>query len=99
MRKISEIIGKRSANVTGEVTIEVNSSKQQLKTPYSESKAVHGESGGEINRDEVPVAFQQYVQQYFEQFRKQGAPAKGTGKDTAPKDSSVATSAPPPPSQ
>jgi hypothetical protein len=76
MGKISEIIGKRSANVTGEVTIEVNSSKQQLKTPYADSRASHGESGGEINRDEVPVAFQQYVQQYFEQVRKQAAPAK-----------------------
>src|SRR5207245_1661713 len=84
MGKISEIIGKRSANVTGEVTVEVNSSKQQLKTPYSVSKAAHGESGGEINRDEVPVAFQEYVQQYFEQVRKQAAPAKGTGKNAAP---------------
>jgi hypothetical protein len=98
MGKISEIIGKRSANVTGEVTIEVNSSKQQLKTPYSDSKAAHGESGGEINRDEVPVAFQQYVQQYFEQVRKQGAPAKGAGKSPspAPNNSPAAPSVPPP---
>jgi len=63
MGKISEIIGKRSANVTGEVTIEVNSSKQQLRTQYSDSAATHKEAGGEINRDEVPAAFQQYVQQ------------------------------------
>jgi hypothetical protein len=101
MGKISEIIGKRSANVTGEVTVEVNTSKQQLKTPYSESKASHGESGGEINRDEVPVAFQQYVQQYFEQLRKQPAPTKGTGKSSlAPaKDISAAPAVPPPPTQ
>ena len=39
MGKISEIIGKRSANVSGEVTVEVNSSKQQIRTQYSESKA------------------------------------------------------------
>ncbi len=96
MGKISEIIGKRSANVTGEVTIEVNSSKQQLKTPYSESKAVHGESGGEINRDEVPVAFQQYVQQYFEQVRKQAAPAKGAGKGPAAKEPASAPVTQPP---
>ena len=38
MGKISEIIGKRSANVSGEVTVEVNSSKQQIRTPYSESQ-------------------------------------------------------------
>ncbi len=71
MGKISEIIGKRIANVTGEMTIEVQSSKQQLRTPYSQKSAVHTSAGGEINRDEVPVVFQHYVQQYFEQVRKQ----------------------------
>lgn len=79
MGKISEIIGKRSANVSGEVTVEVNSSKQPIRTPYSDTKAAHGESGGEINRDEVPPALQQYVQQYFEQVRK-AAPVKAPGK-------------------
>jgi hypothetical protein len=70
MGKISEIIGKRSANVTGEVMVEVASGKQQLRTQYSQRKATHVESGGEINRDEVPLAYQQYVQQYFEEIRK-----------------------------
>jgi hypothetical protein len=28
------------------------------------------EVGGEINRDEVPLAYQQDVQQYFAQMRK-----------------------------
>jgi hypothetical protein len=74
MGKISEIIGKRSANVTGEITVEVPSSQQRLQTPYSESHATHADAGGEISRDEVPVIFQQYVQQYFEQIRKQPAP-------------------------
>jgi hypothetical protein len=70
MGKISEIIGKRAANVSGEVMVEVASGKQQLKTQYSLRKASHGEAGGEINRDEVPLAYQQYVQQYFEEVRK-----------------------------
>jgi hypothetical protein len=99
MGKISEIIGKRSANVTGEVTIEVNSSKQQLKTAYSDSKAAHGEAGGEINRDEVPVALQQYVQQYFEQVRKQPAPGKGTGKSAGAQPKEPAPGAQSPPTQ
>jgi hypothetical protein len=73
MGKISEIIGKRSANVTGEITVEVPSSQQQLHTPYSQTSAAHADAGGEISRDEVPVIFQQYVQQYFEQVRKQPA--------------------------
>jgi hypothetical protein len=70
MGKISEIIGKRAASVTGEVMVEVASGKQQLKTQYSDRKATHVEAGGEINRDEVPLAYQQYVQQYFEEIRK-----------------------------
>ena len=73
MGKISEIIGKRAANVSGEVMVEVASGKQQLKTQYSERSANHAEAGGEINRDEVPLAYQQYVQQYFEEIRKEPA--------------------------
>ncbi|HZT30423.1 MAG TPA: hypothetical protein VFA33_11095 [Bryobacteraceae bacterium] len=84
MGKISEIIGKRSANVSGEVTVEVQSSNQQLKTPYAQKSVHHAESGGEINRDEVPVVLQPYVQQYFEQVRKT-APASGdAGSRTRP---------------
>jgi len=83
MGKISEIIGKRSANMTGEVMVEVGSGKQQLKTQYSQKRATHSEAGGEINRDEVPLAYQQYVQQYLEEIRKLPAttpkPKKPTG--------------------
>jgi hypothetical protein len=71
MGKISEIIGKRAANVSGEVTVEVENSNRQLRTPYAQRDAHHIQAGGEINRDEVPVALQAYVQQYFEQVRKQ----------------------------
>jgi hypothetical protein len=73
MGKISEIIGKRAANVSGELTVEVENSNPQLRTPYAQRDAHHAEAGGEINRDEVPVALQAYVQQYFEQVRKQAA--------------------------
>jgi hypothetical protein len=74
MNKISEIIGKRSATVTGEVTVEVQSTSQELQTPYAQKHAQHTEAGAEIGRDEVPVALQSYVEQYFEQVRK---PAPG----------------------
>ena len=79
MGKISEIIGKRAANVTGELTVEVENSNQQLRTPYAQRDAHHTGAGGEINRDEVPVALQAYVQQYFEQVRKQAARKRGAG--------------------
>jgi len=85
MGKISEIIGKRAANISGEVMVEVSSGKQQLKTQYSQRDAKHAEAGGEINRDEVPLAYQQYVQQYFEEIRKE-PPAKAK-PDAKSKDS------------
>ena len=69
MGKISEILGKRQKDVTGEMMIEVSSGKQQLKTSYSGQTAAHKEAGGEINRDEVPLIYQQYVEKYFDQIR------------------------------
>ncbi|MGA1995706.1 MAG: hypothetical protein ABSH45_07990 [Bryobacteraceae bacterium] len=75
MGKITEIIGKRSANLTGEATVEVKSTTQQLHTQYAQRSAQHVQTGSSISRDEVPVALQAYVVQYFEQVRKQPAPA------------------------
>ena len=71
MGKITEILGKRSANLTGEATVEVQSTSQQLKTAYAPGAAQHGQSGGEIDRDEIPVAIEPFVQEYFKQARKQ----------------------------
>jgi hypothetical protein len=80
MGKISEILGKRSANLTGEATVEVQSTSQQLRTPYASSSAQHTQAGAEIRRDEVPVALQPMVQQYFEQIRKAAATTNTTKK-------------------
>jgi hypothetical protein len=74
MGKISEIFGKRSQNISGEATVEVQNTAQQLRTPYAQRGAQHTQGGAEINRDEVPVALQGYVEQYFEQVRKQKKP-------------------------
>ncbi|MCU1335288.1 MAG: hypothetical protein JWO19_869 [Bryobacterales bacterium] len=84
MGQISEVLGKRSATVTGEVMVEVGSTKQQLKTPWADRQAGHTESGGEIHRDEVPLIFQPFVERYFEEIRKtpQAAkPAPGASKN------------------
>jgi len=75
MGKISEILGKRSANITGEATVEVQSTSQTLHTPYAQRTTEHTQGGAQISRDEIPVSLQPYVQQYFEQVRKQAAPA------------------------
>lgn len=74
MGKISEILGKRSAAVSGEVMVEVGSSKQQLKTPWQQQQANHTNAGGEIHRDEVPLSEQPFVEKYFEEIRKAAPP-------------------------
>lgn len=71
MGKITELIGKRSATVTGESTVEVQNTSQQLHTAYVQRGAEHQQSGAQIDRDEIPVALQPYVEQYFDQVRKQ----------------------------
>jgi len=73
MGKISELIGRRSQTLTGEVMVEVTSGKQQLRTPYSQQQAVHAEAGGEIHRDEIPLIYHGYVERYYEQLRRQAA--------------------------
>jgi hypothetical protein len=70
MGKISEIIGKRSATVSGETSVEVQSGNQALHTAYSNTRAAHSETDGDVTRDEIPVALQGFVQQYFTEVRK-----------------------------
>jgi hypothetical protein len=71
MGKINEQYIQRQAKITGEMMVEVPSNKKQdLTTPYTQSDAAHTEGGGQIHRDQVPLIYQQYVQQYFEQVRK-----------------------------
>jgi hypothetical protein len=82
MGKISELLGKRSANLQGEVMVEVGQTKQQLKTQWTSRDASHSDPGGEIHRDEVPLMYQEFVERYFEEIRKTpegGARAKGKG--------------------
>ena len=76
MGKISEVLGKRSATVTGEMMVEVESTKQTLKTAFTQQQAKHAEAGGEIHRDEVPLIFQPFVERYFEEIRKTPQAAK-----------------------
>ncbi len=79
MGKISELIGKRSEQVTGESMIDVQSGNQKLpQTAYKVGckAATHGEGIGEVSRDEIPLSVQAYVQEYFQQVRKPAKNAK-----------------------
>jgi hypothetical protein len=65
MGKISVILGKRSENLTGNATVEAVSGNQTLVTPYAGARDAHTESNAAIDRDEVPVGLEDYVQRYF----------------------------------
>lgn len=71
MGKLAEIIGKRSANLTGDITVETSSTNQQLRTQYSGRMGEHADLGGEINRDEIPVMYREYVREYMQLVHKQ----------------------------
>jgi hypothetical protein len=76
MGRIAEIIGKRSASVSGEMTVE-KSSSQQLQTQYSHQVGRHQDLGGEINRDEIPPEYREYVRAYMNEVHKQAESANG----------------------
>jgi hypothetical protein len=56
--------------------VENPSGKQHLETDYSGRLAQHTDSGGEINRDEIPLMYQQYVREYMSQVRRQATQHK-----------------------
>ena len=70
MGKLAEVLGKRSANLTGDMSVETPSGNQQLKTEYSNRQGSHVGSTGEINRNEVPARYRDYLREYMEQVRK-----------------------------
>jgi hypothetical protein len=78
MGKLAEIIGKRSQDISGEMMVETPSGKQQLATEYSKKVGQHADRGGEIERDEIPVMFQEYVREYMDRIHRQ-PPSKADG--------------------
>jgi hypothetical protein len=82
--KISELFGKRAENVTGDVMIEVGTTRQQLKTPLAQRAAAHNEAGSEIHRDQVPLEYEPFVQRYFDQVRSAPASPPKPASSTAP---------------
>jgi hypothetical protein len=71
MGRLAEIIGKRSASITGEMTVEKSSRTQQLETQYSQRTGHHADLGGEINRDEIPFEYRDYIREYMTEIHKQ----------------------------
>jgi hypothetical protein len=75
MGKISIILGKRSENITGRADLEATSGRPELKTGYEARQAEHRKVAATAQRDQIPIEFENYVQQYFGELRKAGARA------------------------
>ncbi len=73
MGEISKLFQKRAEEMSGEVLIETESAhRQALRTPYQPTDSTHGDRGGIVGRDEVPLAYRDFIQAYFENLRKSG---------------------------
>jgi len=87
MGKISEIIGKRSQNVTGEVMVGSRVHQTAAEDALAQKQATHVEAGSEIHRDEVPLIYQQFVEQYFRGGSQGGRGQRSPGaKARRPRD-------------
>jgi hypothetical protein len=80
MGKVSEMLAKRGDEIKGQVMVEVKSTKQTLKTAMTQSNAGHSDAGGEIHRDQVPLADQLFVERYFQEVRKASSTGQTKGK-------------------
>lgn len=73
MGKLTEILGKRSADLTGDLTVQSAPGTATLRTPETGRVAQHQDLGGEIRRDQVPAMYRDYVKRYMEAVRNSPA--------------------------
>jgi hypothetical protein len=64
--KLEQILGKRSASITGEMRLTKSSHDPQLQTQYTNRVGSHSNTGGEIHRDQVPPQYRDYVRAYMD---------------------------------
>ncbi len=83
MGKLNAIFGKRSRDLTGQVTAVAPPGPQQLKTSYTQRSVVHNAVQSKVDRDEVALVYQDYVRRYFELVGKSPAPAKRADRTAA----------------
>lgn len=73
MGKLTEIFGKRSADLTGDVTVQSAPGTAALRTRETGRITQHQDLGGEIRRDQVPAMYRDYVKRYMEAVRSSPA--------------------------
>jgi hypothetical protein len=66
MGKLTEILGKRSAGLTGDMTIRALAGATIPAATGAERRVSHEDLGGEIHRAEIPEVYRDYVRHYME---------------------------------
>jgi hypothetical protein len=76
MGKLGAIFGKRAEEVSGEFTVQAASGPQSLRTQYAQRNSEHSSVETVAMRDEVPVAYQEYIRHYYDLVRQANATSR-----------------------
>jgi hypothetical protein len=69
MDALEEFYLKRADEIQGEIMVETTETEQTAQTPYRNVAGRHADRGGAVNRDEIPLAYQRYIENYFRNLR------------------------------
>lgn len=81
MNKISELIGRRAENVSGDMQVKTSSKFNRLQTAYTGQEAVEANADtGDLSREQISIESQAYVKRYFLQLHKGRTKAAGASQ-------------------
>ena len=67
---LEEFYMQRADELTGEIMVETTVAEQQsARTPMRAVESGHADRGGLVSRDEVPAAYREFVETYFQKTR------------------------------
>lgn len=69
MDALEEFYMKRAEEIQGEIMVETTETEQTAQTPYRDVAGRHADRGGAVSRDEIPLAYQRYIENYFRNLR------------------------------
>lgn len=70
MDQLEEFYMERSEEMAGEIMVETSTAEQTAFTPFQPTDAEHADSGGAAARDEVPLAYRSFIENYFRNLRQ-----------------------------
>ena len=69
MDALEEFYMQRAEEIEGEIMVETTETEQTAQTPYRDVAGRHADRGGAVSRDEIPLAYQRYIENYFRNLR------------------------------